>query len=333
MHAFESKLAAQLATHDWRRVTSAVAVSGGADSVALLRALAALRDAACQPLAVLHFNHRLRGADADADAAFVESLAVELGLKCLVGQSTQALTTRGDSLESAARDARYAFFVEATSQLGARYLFAAHTADDQAETILHRILRGTGVDGLAGIPSARALSALTTLARPMLAVRRAEVLQYLGDLEQPFRQDATNADLRFTRNRLRHDLLPKLAEQYNPNVHEALVRLGNLAAEASACLEQQVDALLDNAARFRSREVFLDVPLLVAHPDYLVRQLLIRIWQRQAWPLQAMTFDKWQQLAALIRAGRDDQLNLPGDIQAKKQGEQLLLTRPGEDSR
>lgn len=333
MHTFESKLAVQLAAHDWRSVSSAVAVSGGADSIALMRALAALRDATCQPLAVLHFNHRLRGIEADADANFVQTLAEQLGLKCLVGQATQALTARGDSLESAARDARYTFFVEATSQLGARYLFTAHTADDQAETILHRILRGTGIDGLAGIPSARPLSALTTVARPMLTVRRAEVLQYLADLEQPFRQDATNADLRFTRNRLRHDLLPKLAQEYNPNVYEALVRLGNLAAEASACLEQQADELLDNAARFRSSEVSLDVPLLVAHPDYLVRQLLIRIWQRQAWPLQAMTFDKWQQLAALIRAGRNDLLNLPGDIQAKKQGEQLLLTRPGGDSR
>lgn len=329
MHSFESQLNAQLAAHDWQSVTAAVAVSGGADSVALLRGLSALHPAAAERLVVLHFNHKLRGEAAEVDAAFVENLAKDVGLRCLIGQAEPgALEARGDSLEAAAREARYRFFIQACNQCGARYLFTAHTADDQAETVLHRILRGTGIDGLAGILSTRVLSPLTTLVRPLITTCRSEIEDYLHTTSQSYNEDETNRQLHFTRNRLRHDLLPKLAEEYNAEVHGALRRLADLASEATECIDLLVDQLAADALTSANGEVRLTTDYLRNAPPYLVRQLFIRIWQQQAWPLQAMTYEKWHQLAALTQGNNDSNLNLPGAVRAKKQGEQLVLTRP-----
>ncbi|HTN77904.1 MAG TPA: tRNA lysidine(34) synthetase TilS, partial [Pirellulaceae bacterium] len=152
-------------------MTTLIAVSGGADSVALLRAMAAIRNQLSGKPAALqavHFHHGLRGSEADADAKFVQELAAQCELKCVVGRATSDLAGEGDSVERAAREARYAFFTATANATGARYLLTAHTADDQAETILHRVLRGTGVAGLAGIPRVRRLSPLTTILRPLL---------------------------------------------------------------------------------------------------------------------------------------------------------------------
>lgn len=328
MQPFESQLSAQLHAHEWQSVTSAVAVSGGLDSIALLRGLVALRHPQARPLVVLHFNHRLRGELADRDAAFVAETADKLGLEFTIGAPLEDLAGQGDSLEAAARDARYRFFEETCNQIGARYLFMAHTADDQAETILHRILRGTGVDGLAGIPRVRPLSQLTTIVRPMLSLRRREGAKYIDALRQRYCEDETNADFYFTRNRLRHELLPALAADYNPQIHDALVRLGEMAGEASECVDMLVSTLSAQCVRRERGGVLLETTTLARQPSYLVRQLFVRLWQQQRWPLQAMTYEKWQQLAALAQAAGDATLNLPGDVRAKKQGEQLVLSRP-----
>ena len=129
-------------------------------------------------------------------------------------------------------------------RLGARYVVTAHTADDQAETILHRILRGTGVAGLAGMRRARPLGPAATLIRPLLDVRRAEILAYLSELQQPFQDDASNSDLGFTRNRIRHELLPRLAADYNSDVVAALLRLGQTAHDAQQHIDAAVEELL-----------------------------------------------------------------------------------------
>lgn len=328
MHHLEAYLDEALQRHAWQGVTSLIAVSGGADSVALLRLLAATRPPEAARCLVVHFHHGLRGEAADADAAFVESLAAQYGLGFVLGHADGRLADQGDSLEAAARDARYCFFEETANATGARYLFTAHTADDQAETILHRIVRGTGLDGLAGIPRVRPLSPLTTIVRPLLEVRRSQILEYLEDLGQDVREDHTNADVSFTRNRLRHDLLPKLAADYNPSIVDALLRLGELAGEAQACLQEDVHRLAESSVTQSPAEVGIRVDVLAAARPYLARQLFIELWRERGWPLQPMTFDKWQELAALAQSPGNGVLNLPGDIRAKKQGEQLTLTRP-----
>jgi tRNA(Ile)-lysidine synthase len=349
---FRHALARSWPAEAWQRVTVLVAVSGGADSVALLRGLAELKRGGAGRLVVAHFNHRWRGAQSDGDEAFVNALAANLGLSVEVGRAESALakgpscnegettdrppsdsarrsertTLGGEGPEALARRARYDFLLTAAERVGARYVATAHTADDQAETILQRIVRGTGIAGLAGIPRVRPLSPAVTLIRPLLDVPRPELLAFLRELQQPYREDASNADVRFTRNRLRHELLPRLARDYNPHVHESLLRLGSLAAEAQAVVDQQVDALLQHVERPCAARVCLNCLALATASDFLLRELLARIWREQRWPLQAMTHGKWCELAALAR-GTEDTRDFPGSIRAEKQGEWLVLTR------
>lgn len=330
MTTLEIQLQKQLAPHDWQSVTTLVAVSGGADSIALLRGLAALQTPSPGRLVVVHFNHQLRGEQSDLDEAFVTALAKCLNLRFVGGRGDgAAIASRGDSVEASARAARYQFFEAVAGQQGARYLFMAHTADDQAETILHRIVRGTGLEGLAGIPRVRRLSPLTTIVRPLLDVRRSEVLHYLAQLGQDFREDESNVDPRFTRNRLRHELLPQLAREYNPQVVDALLRLGELAGDVDAIVDERLQHVLEAVVQRRTpHELQLNAAQLALEPPHVVRMALVRAWRAQGWPLQSMGFEKWQSLAALALAPEDGVLNLPGNVRAQKQGEQLWLTRP-----
>ncbi len=132
---------------------------------------------------------------------------------------------------------------------GARYVATAHTLDDQAETVLHHVLRGTGLAGLAGMTRTRPLGPNVTLIRPLLEFRRRDLLEYLKTLDQPYCVDATNSDVRFARNRIRHELLPLIERDFRPNVAEALVRLASLAGNAQRVVEAAADNLLDGALK------------------------------------------------------------------------------------
>jgi tRNA(Ile)-lysidine synthase len=333
MHSFEQKLAAGWPAEHWRDVTVLLAVSGGADSVALLRAIKALKTEGAGGLVVAHFNHHLRGIQSDADQQFVVALCETLQLESVVGHAPPMPSPAGDNVpEATSRAARYAFLQDVAERRGARYLATAHTADDQAETILHHILRGTGLAGLAGMPRTRVLAAAVTLVRPMLEVTRGEALAYLASLGQPYCEDESNRDLQFTRNRIRHELLPLLARDYSASVVESLLRLGALAADAQHVIDGLVEPLLQRSSiSSDATRVTLDCRALAGQDRHLVRELLLAVWRRQTWPLQAMGFAQWNLLAemALAPAG-DPSLRkqvLPGAITAQRQGEQLVLAR------
>ncbi|HEV3003845.1 MAG TPA: tRNA lysidine(34) synthetase TilS [Pirellulales bacterium] len=316
---------------DWQDLTMLVAVSGGADSVALLRGLHAIRSAGNGRLVVAHFNHELRD-EADGDEAFVRELAAGLALDCSVGRAHRPAheprPTTG--LEESARHARYDFLRAAAVEIGARYVATAHTADDQAETVLHRILRGTGIAGLRGMRRTRPLAEGVSLIRPLLCVRREELTTYLAGLRQTFRQDATNAERRFTRNRLRHELLPQLAEQYNANVVEALLRLSRLAGEAQDVVDNLVADLLRRCVRSEGSRLLIEGAELANQPRYLVRELLVAAWRRQGWPEQAMGLAEWELLADMLLAsdpGRGSARMLPGGVKVERQADALVLER------
>jgi tRNA(Ile)-lysidine synthase len=205
-----------------------VAVSGGADSVALLSILESLRDRLGITLRVVHFNHGLRGADSDGDAQFVEDLARKRGLECIVGREDVAATAAAHkwNLEDASRRLRYAFFQRLVEEGRATHITVAHTADDQAETVLAHILRGTGPAGLAGI-----YPAVGSVVRPLLGERREDLRTYLRELGQTWREDATNRDLSKQRARIRDRLLPLLERDFSPRAVDHLARLAGLARE------------------------------------------------------------------------------------------------------
>jgi tRNA(Ile)-lysidine synthase len=212
----------------------AVAVSGGADSTALLLLLLELRERLGVVLSVVHFNHLLRGRASVADEAFVRKLAEKHGLPFCAGRADVAAKAKRDkaNLEDAARRARYAYFAGLVDSGQVNKIAVAHTADDQAETLLAHILRGTGLAGLGGIHPVAG-----HVLRPLLGVRRAELRAYLRSRKQAWREDLTNRDTRKMRARIRKKLLPLLEKEFQPAVVEHLATLAELAREDEALLD------------------------------------------------------------------------------------------------
>ncbi|MEX0819472.1 MAG: ATP-binding protein, partial [Pirellulaceae bacterium] len=208
-----------------------------------------------------------------------------------------------------------------------------HTADDQAETILHRIVRGTGIRGLAGIPASRELVPGVTLRRPLLNFPRSELVEYLDELGQPFRNDPTNLDQQFTRNRIRNTLLPQLRNDYNPHVDASLRRLGVLAEEMSSYVESVASEQLACCVQVSASEVSVDLDHLSNVPPIIVRTVFRLIWRIQGWPEQEMTFERWHELEQLAKRtespGVDNVTTLPANILVERAGSRLVLKKQG----
>ncbi|HAL11407.1 MAG TPA: tRNA lysidine(34) synthetase TilS, partial [Ruminococcaceae bacterium] len=235
----------------------AIGVSGGADSVALLRFLAARREENQWDLVVCHIHHGLRGEEADRDERFVGALAEHLGLSYAVRHIDAARLALEDhiSVEEAGRNARYAFLAETAGEGG--YIATAHTLDDTIETVLMNLIRGTGLHGLCGIPRTRG-----NIIRPLLDVTRAEVEEYLARLGQPYCTDSTNLTDDYTRNRIRHEILPQL-RTLNPNFSGAMARmLSQLTAqwEMTETLANEAAQQLQGACGSLSRQGLLALP-------------------------------------------------------------------------
>ena len=222
-----------------------IAVSGGADSVGLLRLLLELRHELGIVLSVVHFNHRLRGSESDEDEKFVAQLALAHKLEFHASSGDVAVEAEANhlSIETAAREMRYALFRELQEEDNAgspclNAVATGHTLDDQAETVLMRILRGTGTHGLGGIYPVVALEEENTdeadetsakVIRPLLAIRHRELEDYLKEIDQPWREDSSNRNLHHTRNRIRHVLRPLLEREFNPTVTTNLSELAEIA--------------------------------------------------------------------------------------------------------
>jgi tRNA(Ile)-lysidine synthase len=245
-----------------------VAVSGGADSVALLRLLLEMRDDLGLVLSVVHFNHKIRGADADSDQQFVAALAAQHGLefRCETGDAPAYAHSRGLSLETAARELRYGYFQRLLADGVLDKVATAHTLDDQAETVLLRLIRGAGTRGLAGIHTRLPAGVV----RPLLGTTRTEIESYLGALGQPWRDDASNRDLQHARNRVRHVLLPLLERDFNPAIRPVLAQTAEIARAEEQYWAELVNRLPDaNGA--------LDLKRVLSEPLALQRRLVRRL--------------------------------------------------------
>lgn len=303
-----------------------VAVSGGADSVALLRGLVNLREELRLRLVAAHFNHRWRGVESDADAAWVAAFCDSFGVDLVLGQRAETQSVPTTAREETARRQRYRFLEEAAITQGCTRIAVAHTADDQTETVLHHILRGTGLSGLRGMQPVRELPSGVRLVRPLLHTTRAEIVVFLAELGQDYRTDRSNDDVSLTRNRIRHALLPLLRSDYNPQVDEALRRLAQQAAEAEAALATAAELLLSQGLLESTPAVCrLNLIPLRSQPRHLIRQCLVHLWIRQHWPRQAMGFPEWDRLAELVQHGGTAML--PERIEASVRGELLVLRR------
>ena len=312
-----------------RNAGMVVAVSGGPDSVALLLALQALSSTRSLRLVVGHLNHQLRASESDADQAFVEDLCRQRGIDCVVERLAvrQIAEQLSENLEATARQLRYDWLTRQAHERQAKFVATGHTAEDQAETVLHHLFRGTGLRGLRGIAARRPLANGVELIRPLLGVTRAQVLAFLADQGVIARTDSSNLDLQLTRNRIRHVLLPKLAGEYNPAIVEHLSQLAEHAAMLYAEVETQAQELLSRAERPRAGGVIvLDVRILIEAPAHLAREAFHVLWQREGWPGGAMHFAHWERLVTLLHedSGAHD---LPAGVRACRKGGVLQLRR------
>ena len=284
----------RLLLSEWRRLklplsgeTIVVAVSGGADSTALLLALEELksRNKLFTNICVAHFDHQLRKNSAK-DAKWVADLAARLGFKGIIGRSKVAekADVNSDNLEQAAREARYAFLQRTAKKVSANYVLTAHTMDDQAETVLMRLMRGSAGYGLGGMEALRPLAKNSSikLVRPLLWARRAETENYCRMRKTAFLSDEMNEDQRFARVKVRKQLLP-LMQSFNNRIVEALSRTSLQLREDGAVLFKDSDELLRRAslANNETKTTVLDVKPLSEAPSALRRRAL-RQWLSEA---------------------------------------------------
>lgn len=281
-----------------------VGVSGGADSVALLHLLAELRAKLGVHIFVLHFHHQLRGIEADEDECFVRNLAAEFHFEFVPGRADVAGEARrnGWNLEDAARRLRYQFFAAVAAAQGLNRVAVAHTADDQAETVLAHLLRGTGPAGLAGIYPVAGI-----VIRPLLDIGREELREYLRNLHRNWREDSTNQDTSRMRSRIRHQLLPMLRRDFEPLSVTRLARLASLAREEETfwrSLEQErfeVLASRDPAGNISLKIGDLLSPLpRLAHPSGIAG----RAPDSQQTPTLALTRRMVRRIVAELQGSR-----------------------------
>lgn len=317
----------------------AVAASGGADSVGLLRTLVLGAREIGMVLSVAHVHHGIRGEAADEDAHFVEELARQLQLPFLVHRTDTPARARdqGQTLEEAGRHDRYAWFRELLAQGTVSAVATAHTLDDQAETVLHRLLRGAWTEGLGGIhpvivcPGGR-------IVRPFLETRRAEISAWLRAIGQPWREDASNEDRRFTRNRIRHELLPQLAE-YNPRIEEQLARVATLARDEEAWWDAELRRLLPSLV-LPGRPVRGGGRAVSTHPDEgslgielerlreLAPALRRRVLRAAAQQLGCeLNFEQTDRLMNLGDPAAPRRQQLSAELQAERTARELRLVR------
>ncbi|MFN2168917.1 MAG: tRNA lysidine(34) synthetase TilS, partial [Anaerolineae bacterium] len=345
--------------------TIVVAVSGGPDSLALLHLLVRLSQELGLRLHVAHLNHGMRGAAADEDARFVVHLSERWGLPCTVGCADVRSEAKKSSLEEAARLARYRFLAETADAIGSAIIAVGHTSDDQAETVLMHLLRGSGVVGLRGMLPRTALTdyrlSLASgprsqlLVRPLLGIPRGEIERYCAEAGLQPRFDRSNEDLTFHRNRIRHELLPML-ESYNPAIRRVLVHTAGVMAGDAETLQ----AVLDNTWRDLARpeisgEIRIDLAGWRALGLGLQRAMLRQAIYRLRRDLRDINWEHVERAVWLAREGTTGQSatlagglaltidycdlrigpEQPGAGEGAKRdvlsiGEELLLAAPGE---
>jgi tRNA(Ile)-lysidine synthase len=324
-----------LKRHQLAKTTGVVAVSGGPDSVALAHLLVdLLRNDRLERLIVAHLNHQLRGNESDADEAFVQNLfpwdARQSSVTTRIDVARIAHAERAN-LESVARRERYAWLTQVARMEHAAWIATGHTADDQAETVLFRLLRGSGVRGLSGMAECRALEAGIVVARPLLSIRRQSLLDYLHQKQITHRVDSSNEDRRFTRNRLRHELMPVL-EQYNPIVVDIFCRLAAQARALHDDIAARAKKLLAEAELPRAGNVVVFAAERCLKADANdVREMFRAVWEREGWPMADMDFERWNRLAA-IAAGTLAAFDFPGKISVRRVGRVLQLERKAAQS-
>ncbi len=308
--------------HSGQRV--GVGVSGGPDSVLLFHFMKTLAGEVGFTLAAVHFNHRLRGAESNGDEAMVRDLAGSLQMDFVRGEADVARATRErhGNVEAVARELRYRYFFSLVDQDRLDLVATAHTANDQAETVLMRLLRGTGTRGLGGIyPLLEG-----KVVRPFLSVTRAEVMEEIAARKISYRVDSSNLNMNLRRNRVRMELLPELTRAYNPQLIPLLNQFADRARDDEACLE---DLARERSKAWRMREgqeERIPVRALAEFPRAISRRVLRQMLQSVQGSSSGLThvqIESLRRFAAGAQSGKA--LELPGNVVARKEFSWLVV--------
>ena len=309
-----------------------VAVSGGPDSVALLDILHRLSGELRLSLVVAHLNHKIRPGEAEEDAAFVKELARKYALPFVYGEEDvpRLAAEEGLSLEEAARRARYKFLKGVAEREGATKVALGHNRDDAAETVLLNILRGTGPDGLVGISPVRE----GIFIRPLLCCWREEIEAYCEERGLKWRLDSSNLDTAYTRNRIRHVLLPLLEREFSPKIRERLLRLAELLRADSEALNLAARRLVLAGGLISKEKVSLPLGLLEASPDHLKGRVVRQAYLLAVGTLRDLDFAHVRAVLDLVKAPPGAQAHLPGAVAKRSYNfltiEPLAVARRGE---
>ncbi len=332
MHALAERLLKTIRKQESIRAGDrlAVAVSGGADSVALLCLLLELRAEFGIVLSVAHVNHKLRGEESDEDARFVGGLARQHGVELHVREAPVD-AARDSGIEAAARKLRYDFFRELAREGRVAKIATAHTLDDQAETVLLRVFRGTGIRGLAGIHPRIVFEeqgrAFGELVRPLLGFRRAALQEFLRERNQSWREDSSNLDVAFLRNRVRHRLLPMIGEEFGEAAIEHMSELAEIARaeeEHWECGHPEVRAQGVGAGDEARQAASLRVGPLLALPLAAQRRL-VRAWLEANASDLSISFRLIEEALELVLGSAGKKLELPGGWSLRRGRQELLL--------
>ncbi len=282
---------------------------------------------------MLHLHHGLRGRAANGDATFVRELAKQFGLRCEV-KRVDIKRVSGEnklSLESAGREERRAFFLEMARKHRCRYLLLAHHADDQAETVLHRLCRGTSLAGASGmLAQSETIKGVVTM-RPLLGVPRGAIDEYISRSQLKFREDATNASSAYTRNRVRHELLPLMKTVFQRDVSPLLVRFSGMARRDDECLQQMARELVVRHSLVQpDGSLRLNAVLKNLHPAILSRILFH--WLGNINRVRNVSTSDVDS-AMLLVCGGTKQINLPGDVHLCGDARRLWVSRKSTTNR
>lgn len=298
-----------------------VAVSGGPDSVALLHILLDLRPRWGWEIAAAHLHHGLRGADADGDLAFTAQMVAGLGIPLFQRVLPPGeLKEAGGSLQEAARVARYAFLEQALEEWQGGRIAVGHQADDQAETVVSALLRGAGTRGLRGMPYRRG-----AVVRPLLDITRREILQYLADRSIPFRQDPSNEEMSYKRNRIRHELIPCMS-RFNRGVTGLLRQTARICMDEDDFLQAQTDKVWKDMISLRQGVV--DIPAQRYREEHraIRRRILIKAYEMVKGEARGLAFRHVEAMDRLaLEDGEERWLHLPGGVRLVVGGGRIVL--------
>jgi tRNA(Ile)-lysidine synthase len=330
LYSLLHKVAKNIKDNNLLRVgeTVVTGVSGGADSIALLDILFSLKELRLR-IIVAHLNHMLRGGDSDDDAAFVRDMALKYDLT-FESRSIDVYRfsmENGLSLEEGGREARYAWFDEVAARTGAHAVAVGHHADDQAETVLMRLLRGAGTSGLSGMSP----KAGGRYIRPLLCATRKEIEDYLQKRNIPFRNDGTNSDTRFLRNRIRRELLPYL-KTYNPSICDRLIATAQILSADETLLETITDQAFHRLALMRNDEIIIDIPALLSEPQGLRFRVYRKAIRAAKGNLLHMTLKHLQLIDDLALSRKaNSHAELPGHLKIAKCYQSLSIISSAAD--